>query len=173
MTVKKRVVWKPQKLDPLTNSLQEGLVAIGMQMSGDIKKSMSRSRTDRDKPRSKKKNEKGPITYASAVGQPPKPIESRLMNSISVNWTGSSKARGTTEGKGDISDGVGKPDGGKIKNGKKFKVVVGTNVQYAPYLEFGTRYIKPRPFMRPGFELHKKAIERKLAKFGKKGLVKI
>ncbi len=29
---------------------------------------------------------------------------------------------------------------------------VGTNVQYAPFLEFGTRRMAPRPFMRPALE---------------------
>ena len=29
---------------------------------------------------------------------------------------------------------------------------VGTSILYAPYLEYGTRHIKPRPFMRPALE---------------------
>ena len=29
---------------------------------------------------------------------------------------------------------------------------VGPSVDYAPYLEFGTRYMHPRPFLRPAFQ---------------------
>ena len=40
------------------------------------------------------------------------------------------------------------------------KVIVGTNVQYAPYVELGHRLpsgrtVKPRPFLRPAIENHK------------------
>jgi HK97 gp10 family phage protein len=28
-------------------------------------------------------------------------------------------------------------------------VSIGTNVEYAPYVEFGTRYMSPQPYMRP------------------------
>lgn len=28
-------------------------------------------------------------------------------------------------------------------------VTIGTNVEYAPYVEFGTRYMSPQPYMRP------------------------
>lgn len=38
--------------------------------------------------------------------------------------------------------------------GKKYVVVVGTNVQYAPYQELGApnRNVPPAPFLRPAFE---------------------
>ena len=38
----------------------------------------------------------------------------------------------------------------------KDKVFVGTNSEYAPYLEFGTRFHKPYPFLRPAFSNHLK-----------------
>ena len=28
-------------------------------------------------------------------------------------------------------------------------VTIGTNVEYAPYVEFGTRYMAPQPYLRP------------------------
>ncbi|MFC6591676.1 HK97-gp10 family putative phage morphogenesis protein [Deinococcus lacus] len=40
----------------------------------------------------------------------------------------------------------------KVKAGR---YRVGTNVEYAPYLEFGTRNMQPRPFMRPALEKHR------------------
>ena len=40
---------------------------------------------------------------------------------------------------------------------------VGTNVEYAPYLEFGTTRMKPRPFMVPAIERNRDWIKNKLA----------
>ena len=40
---------------------------------------------------------------------------------------------------------------------------VGTNVEYAPYLEFGTTRMKPRPFMVPAIERNREWIKNKLA----------
>lgn len=37
---------------------------------------------------------------------------------------------------------------------------VGTNVEYAPYVEYGTRYQKAQPYMRTGFAAAKDDIER-------------
>lgn len=37
-------------------------------------------------------------------------------------------------------------------------VFVGTNVKYGKWLEFGTRYISPRPFLQPALEFHRKKI---------------
>lgn len=46
------------------------------------------------------------------------------------------------------------------KTGKKMQRVVGTNVNYARHLEFGTVKMAARPFMRPGFEAAKKPMLR-------------
>lgn len=51
----------------------------------------------------------------------------RLRASISTNWSGSPTARQT-------ADSVGRPPRSK----HRFVVVVGSNVFYAPYIEFGT-----------------------------------
>ena len=34
------------------------------------------------------------------------------------------------------------------------EVVIGTNVEYAPYVELGTRRMSPRPFLKPAAENH-------------------
>lgn len=34
----------------------------------------------------------------------------------------------------------------------KFEVTIGTDVEYAPYLEFGTSRMSPRPYLRPAIE---------------------
>ena len=57
----------------------------------------------------------------------------RLRASLSTNWAGSPMIYGRTGGVAKMNDGVGRPAG---RPG--FTVVVGTNVKYAPYVEFGT-----------------------------------
>lgn len=37
------------------------------------------------------------------------------------------------------------------RDGKGYYVDVGTNVIYAPFVEFGTRYMRAQPFLRPAF----------------------
>lgn len=39
------------------------------------------------------------------------------------------------------------------------KRVVGTNVEYGPHLEFGTRFMQPRPFLRPAAEKLKQQVK--------------
>lgn len=66
---------------------------------------------------------RGNITHrASAPGQGPAVDTGRLRQSIAVVKVGDQHYR------------------------------IGTNVRYAPLLEFGTRHIAPRPFMRPAAE---------------------
>ena len=93
----------------------------------------------------------------------------RLAASITVNWSGSNKGRakssaipgGTTSLYGTKvlisqrtsleNDGVGEP----AAEAGKFIVVIGSNVDYAPYVEQGTARTAPQPFLRPA--VHKYA----------------
>jgi HK97 gp10 family phage protein len=96
----------------------------------------------------------------------------RLRASISTNWTNSGMERGKTatytggskneygkqmEKADSVSDGVGNPS----QQGDRFEVVVGTNVYYAPFHEFGTSKMGSRPFLRPAFEKNKALINKK------------
>lgn len=56
----------------------------------------------------------------------------RLRASLSTNWSGSGKKRGRIGGKAKADDGIGEPKG---EDG--LTVVVGTNVEYGPSVEFG------------------------------------
>jgi phage gpG-like protein len=56
----------------------------------------------------------------------------RLRSSLSTNWSGSGKPRGRTGGKAQADDGVGEPNGPR-----GLIVVVGTNVKYAIFVEYG------------------------------------
>jgi HK97 gp10 family phage protein len=68
---------------------------------------------------------------ASAPGDPPASDTGNLINSI-----------GTDFRRAELS------------------VLVGTEVEYAPFLEYGTRRMAPRPFMRPAYQSREAAIER-------------
>jgi len=115
-------------MQPLEEA-QKRLVSVGLQLERDIKQSIS-----------------GP--GPAPAGSPPGVDTGRLRASISTNWSGSAMSRGNVGAQADISDGVGKPE---EKNGL-FRVVVGTNVEYAPWLEYGTRRMSARPFIRPAFD---------------------
>lgn len=99
----------------------------------------------------------------------------RLRASISTNWTDSGMERGKTgtytqgyqdrtgygvsdkkeagsraiKGEGGGADGIGCPP---TQNPNLFQVVVGTNVRYAPFIEFGTSKMWGSPFLRTAFE---------------------
>lgn len=40
----------------------------------------------------------------------------------------------------------------------EFKVRVGTNVEYAPYVEFGTRKMRAQPYLLPAFKMYKNKV---------------
>ncbi len=70
-------------------------------------------------------------------------------------------------------------DTGKLRNSISHRVVtdytgvvgeVGTNVEYGPFMEFGTRYVVPRPFLTPAANENKSAILKIIAEQIKKEL---
>lgn len=69
----------------------------------------------------------------------------RLRASTSINWTGSGMSKGKVESPAKPEDGVGQPGG----SAKEFTVVVGTNVEYAVPVEYGTGKMSAKPYLRP------------------------
>ena len=69
----------------------------------------------------------------------------RLTNSIM--WKSSNKSGGLN------SDGGSKAEGLQTTPGE-MEVVVGSNVEYSTYQEFGTRNMPPQPFLRPAIAIH-------------------
>lgn len=49
----------------------------------------------------------------------------------------------------------------KVENGG-MSVTVGPTTEYAPYLEYGTRFMEAQPFVRPAFEEQRRKFERDL-----------
>lgn len=75
----------------------------------------------------------------------------RLRASISTNWNGSGMQYGAlTEPVDDSkeSDGVNQPE---LKPNDMCVISVGSNVEYAPYLEFGTENQAPQPYLMPAY----------------------
>jgi HK97 gp10 family phage protein len=129
----------------IMDPIEKNLIAIGYQMENEIKMSFTTG-SGREYKRG------GKIHVASAPGDPPAVDTGRLRASISTNWSGGGE-RG--------EDQVGDPGG--ERGGDVFKVVVGTNVKYAPFLEFGTSRMAARPFIRPIFEKYAANIIRYLS----------
>jgi HK97 gp10 family phage protein len=76
----------------------------------------------------------------------------RLRASISTNWTDSGLSHGNVDTKAEGSDGVTQPAE------KEFAAKVGTNVEYAGYIEFGTSRAAARPFLFPAYEMNIKKL---------------
>lgn len=55
--------------------------------------------------------------------------------------------------KGGVSQ-IGRYSGGTMGSDKSASVIVGTNVEYAPYVEFGTSRQKAQPYLRPAVNDH-------------------
>ena len=99
----------------------------------------------------------GQAVNLSPVGQYPKgsgKVGGRLRNSLSYSTDGEVKGLNSSTGqKANLDDGV-KP------NPDKNSVIIGTNVEYAPYVELGTSKMAAQPFLNPALEANKDNIKK-------------
>lgn len=72
-------------------------------------------------------------------------LNGRLKNSIM--WKSSDKEGGLNNGGGAKAPALDSKAG-------DMEVLVGSNVEYSTYQEFGTRYMAPQPFLRPAIAIH-------------------
>lgn len=83
----------------------------------------------------------------------------------------SSLTYATKEYQSPVGKEAGGGDGMQKKQASENSVVVGTNVEYAAYVEFGTSKMRPRPYLKPAIENHmdayKKIMETYLTDVGK------
>ena len=54
-------------------------------------------------------------------------------------------------------------DSGRLKNSITSKIMqekafIGTNVEYAPHVEYGTRFMRAQPYLRPAIDKNKRAL---------------
>ncbi len=145
-----RVEWNSAAANKIQAAAEQQLVKIGLQMEGDIKKTFAPG-TGRTYMKGKNKNI---VHVASAPGEPPAVDTGRLMNSISTNWSQSGLSSGKVGPKAASEDGVMNPG----SDANQFKVVVGTRVFYAPYLEFGSSRMAARPYFRQVVEKYRQII---------------
>lgn len=50
--------------------------------------------------------------------------------------------------------------------------IIGTNVEYAEYVEYGTRFSKEQPYMRPAIDQNRRKLMRRLAELMKAEIAK-
>lgn len=138
-----KVEFNQKKMLAPIEDAQKALIALGYQMESEIKQSM-KAGTGR--------------VYgghqASAPGEPPAVDTGRLRGSISTNWTGSGMRKGNVDGAAQSGDGIEAPVG------REFTVSVGSAAPYASWLEYGTKKMAARPFIRPIFDKFKSKISR-------------
>lgn len=100
------------------------------------------------------------VTYAVSGGRTS--IQSYHADKGSTGKSASSKNTGSVK-IGRYTGTMGSPD--------EKAVYVGTNVEYAPYIEFGTSRMRPRPYLKPALENHmseyRHIIANELKKVGK------
>lgn len=78
----------------------------------------------------------------------------RLRNSVAHGMTGGQMS--ITDYADNSGNVVGSYDSAiPADPNNKYVVVVGTNVEYAPYIELGTKKTMARPYLRPAIENHK------------------
>lgn len=78
----------------------------------------------------------------------------RLVNSVSVSNSETGPQEGQVTGTAKRGDGVNKPP----KKENSIIGVLGTNVEYGPFVELGTHKMGPRAALRKANEIHKKDI---------------
>jgi HK97 gp10 family phage protein len=109
----------------------------------------------------------GQAVNLSPVGQYPKgsgKVGGNLRNSLSYSVDGEVKGLNSSPGQ------KARPEDGVKPNPDKNSVIIGTNVEYAPYVELGTVKMAAQPYLNPALEMNKGNIQRIFAEAIKKGV---
>jgi HK97 gp10 family phage protein len=99
----------------------------------------------------------GQAVNLSPVGQYPKgsgKVGGNLRNSLSYSVDGEVKGLNSSPGQ------KARPEDGVKPNPDKNSVIIGTNVEYAPYVELGTSKMTAQPYLNPALEMNKNNIKR-------------
>ncbi len=101
------------------------------------------------------------------VGQYPKgsgKVGGNLRNSLSYSINGKVKGMNGSPGQ------RAAPGSGVRPNRDKYSVIIGTSVEYAPYVELGTSRMKAQPYLTPALELNKNNIRKIFADAIRRGV---
>ena len=85
------------------------------------------------------------VAQAKAICPVGKEYGGRLRNS--VMWKSNDKSGGLNNGTGEKAEPLEEKVG-------DMDVVVGSNVEYAGWIEYGTRFMAPQPFLRPSIAIY-------------------
>jgi hypothetical protein len=141
----------------VNNKINEGIVEALNQsqavLSRGIREDLSKKGTGRiyrigkGKKKGRNKREKG-YHQASSPNRPPAANTGDLRSS----WMSSSVGR---------TVGVTKMGYAKVVRASPTRTVLqyGSNLFYAPFMEYGTRFVRPRPYLRPVLQLFKPKIK--------------
>ena len=124
-------------LDAMEKAIKNGLTAIGMTAEGHAKREIT-----------KKVYSRGKVDKSYR-------LTGRLRNSITYAISGDKAAASTYSD----DDGNTFSYDGTAPNDKDKAVYIGSNVEYAPYVELGTVKMPPRPYLRPAATDHKAEYE--------------
>lgn len=102
--------------------------------------------------------------YAKQTLTETKAVDTGLLrNSVTYVVSGKNISKSYHATKGSTGQGAGSKGAGQVRTGrylgtmgtdKEQAVYVGTNVEYAPYIELGTSKMKPRPYLKTAVQNH-------------------
>ena len=128
-------------------ALRRGLTAIGIEAEANAKKEITR------------------LVYSRGDKEKKYRLTGRLRNSITFALSGEgANQRAYSDDNGVVYSYSGNAPGQKLSG-----VYIGTNVEYAPYVELGTSKMRARPFLRPAANEHAERYK-KLMEAALKGL---
>lgn len=119
-------------------ALRKGLTAIGITAEAHAKREITK------------------LVYSRGEAEKKYRLTGRLRNSITFALSGEeANAKSYTDDEGRVYSTLGTADGKKLEG-----VYIGTNVEYAPYVEMGTSRMAARPFLRPAATEHAQEYKR-------------
>lgn len=119
-------------LSALEKAIENGLTAIGMTAEGHAKREITK------------------LVYSRGNNEKKYRLTGRLRNSITFAVSGEKAHISSYED----NEGNSYSYEGTAPDDKEKAVYIGTNVEYAPYVELGTSKMSPRPFLKPAATEH-------------------
>jgi HK97 gp10 family phage protein len=140
------------------NEIERAILAGGISVQRTVKQLLSRQGFQKAE-RAARKAEG--LQVHSAPGEPP--------------WKQTGHLSGSMDAIGEIATSTDPETGDTaiggvetFKDERGFVARVGTNVRYAPFLEFGTSRMEARPYLRPALDSNAESIRRSIKRAGRR-----